>query len=79
MRFFEYELRRLCDNVHISNYLFSLYHWSSSLNVNMSFSYLIEYCYKNKILDHSFKNPKSSKYTLYLQISNDYVNSYSMH
>lgn len=76
MRFFEYELRRLCDNEHICNYLFSLFHWSKSLNVDMSFSYLIDYCCKEKILDRTFKNPKSSKYVRFLRISTEYVNSF---
>ena len=55
MCFFEYELRRLVDNPHISNYLYSLYHWSNSLGVKMSFSYLIDYGIKNRYLDKSFK------------------------
>ena len=55
MRFFEYEIRRLVDNPHISNYLYSLYHWSKELGVSMSFSYLIDYCLKKKYLDASFK------------------------
>lgn len=55
MRFFEYEIHRIIDNCHIRNYLYSLYHWSDSLGVNMSFSYLVDYCLKKKYLDKSFK------------------------
>lgn len=55
MQFFEYEIRRLADNPHISNYLYSLYHWSKRLNVKMSFSYYVKYCLKKKYLDSSFK------------------------
>jgi hypothetical protein len=39
---FEYQLRRLADNRHVSNYLFSLYHWSTYLSVKCSFEYLIQ-------------------------------------
>ena len=55
MRFFEYELRRLVDNPHIRNYLYSLYHWSKSLGVKTSFLYVIEYGLKKGYLDKSFK------------------------
>lgn len=60
MAFFEYGIRRLVDNPHIANYLYSLYHWSKSLNVEMSFSYIIKYCIRKKYLDRSFK-----KYSLH--------------
>lgn len=54
MYFFEYEIRRLMDNPHIQNYLYSLYHWSAALGVHMSFSYLIPYGIKRGYLDKSF-------------------------
>lgn len=73
MRFFEYEIRRLIDNRHIANYLYSLYHWSKKLKVNMSFSYLADYCIKKKYIDKSFKvyntyDNNSSKYKCYLVV-----------
>ena len=55
MHFFEYEIHRLVDNQHILNYLYSLYHWSNTLEVSMSFTYLIDYCLKKKYLDADFK------------------------
>lgn len=55
MRFFEYEIRRIVDNSHIRNYLYSLYHWSRKLGINMSFAHLVDYCLKKKYLDKSFK------------------------
>lgn len=54
MKFFEYEIRRIVDNYHIRNYLYSLYHWAGKLGVSMSFSYLIKYCLKKKYIDKSF-------------------------
>lgn len=69
MKFFEYEIRRLVDNPHISNYLYSLYHWSKSLDVEMSFSYVINYCIKKKYLERSFKKYSLvGKYKCYLVI-----------
>lgn len=75
MRNFEYELRRLVDNEHISNYLFSLYHWSSSLSVHMSFCFLIDYYFDKKYLDKSFKNPNSKKYEIILP--EDYIEEFA--
>lgn len=74
MRFFEYEIRRLIDNSHIANYLYSLYHWSKSIEVDMSFSYLVDYGIKKKYIDKSFKvynsdDENHSKYECYLKIS----------
>jgi len=54
MRFFEYEIHRIIDNCHISNYLYSLYHWSKKIGVHMSFSYLVDYCLEKKYLNNSF-------------------------
>ena len=70
MRFFEYELRRLVDNPHIRNYLYSLYHWSKSLGVKTSFSYVIEYGLKNGYLDKSFKkyDPNHVIYRCFLRV-----------
>lgn len=76
MRFFEYEIRRLVDNPHIANYLYSLYHWSKSLGVEMSFSYVINYCIKKKYLDKSFKlYSLTGKYKCFLAIRNAYARS----
>lgn len=72
MRNFEYEIRRLVDNENIANYLYSLYHWSKSLNVKMSFSFLIDYCLDKKYISSDFKSLKSEKYVQFLSLSNDY-------
>ena len=66
MRLFNYEIRRLFDNEHICNYLYSLYHWSLSLNVEMSFSHLIEYALTNKYLNQSFLEFNCREYKCYL-------------
>lgn len=68
IRFFEYEIRRLIDNKHIRDYLYSLYHWSKKLSVKMSFSYLIEYGLQKKYLDKDFEtySETSRNYTCYL-------------
>ena len=73
MQFFRYEIRRLVDNKHISNYLYSLYHWSKSLNVDMSFSYLVEYCIAEKLLNECFTlyGNTDSFYQCYLEIPTD--------
>ncbi len=63
---FEYELHRLTDNKHISNYLYSIYHWSKDIDVKMTFDYLVDYCIKKKYLDKSFKDINSEIYTCYL-------------
>ena len=70
MQFFRYEIRRLVDNVHISNYLYSLYHCSMSLKVDMSFSYLVDYCLAEKLLHKEFKSldDKNRFYQCYLYI-----------
>lgn len=70
MQIFRYAIRRLADNVHISNYLYSLYHWSMSLNVDMSFSYLVKYCIVERLLNEDFTlyGNKDSFYQCYLEI-----------
>lgn len=70
MRFFEYELRRVVDNPHIRNYLYSLYHWSESLGVETSFSYVIEYGLKKGYLDKNFKkyDPHHETYKCFLLV-----------
>lgn len=72
MRNFEYEIRRLVDNENIANYLYSLHHWSKSLNVKMSFSFLIDYCLDKKYISSDFKSLKSEKYVQFLSLSNAY-------
>lgn len=75
MYHFEYELRRLVDNEHIANYLYSLYHWSKSLHTECSFRYLIDYSLKNRLLIKkdflSIKVP--NRYDHFLQLPNKYV------
>lgn len=68
MRFFEYGIQRLCGNDSIGDYLYSVYHWSNSLNVKTSFIYIIEYGLKKQYLDKSFKNIDSEYYTCFLEI-----------
>ena len=65
---FEYELRRIADNVHISNYLYSLYHWSKHLKVKCSFHYLIWYCLEKGYLAKDFENQNAKHYTCFLVI-----------
>lgn len=48
MYHFEYELRRIADNKHTANYLYSLHHWSKSIDSNCSFAYLISYLLKKE-------------------------------
>ncbi len=72
MRIFEYEIRRLIDNENIANYLYTLHHWSNSLNVKMSFSFLVDYCLEKKYISPDFKNIKSGKYECFLKLPNNY-------
>lgn len=73
MNVFEYELRRLVDNEHIANYLYSLHHWSAALNVEMSFSYLLKYCQKRKFINGNDIRYPSTVYTCYLRLPSKYV------
>ncbi len=66
MRNFEYEIRRLADNVHIANYLHSLHLWSESLGVSMSFSFLLDYCVVKGYFTEDIKDRYSSKYINWL-------------
>lgn len=68
MAFYEYALRRLVDNPHICNYLYSIYHWSTYLQVPCSFTYLIEYALKKHYLTESFRSRETKDYILYLDI-----------
>lgn len=65
---FEYAIRRIMDNRHICNYLYSLYHWSQCLNVSCSFDNLIQYGLEKKYLDPSFQKIESTKYTCFLDV-----------
>lgn len=65
---FEYSIRRIMDNQHICNYLYSLYHWSRYLGVSSSFDNLIQYGVKKKYLDSSFQKENSTMYKCYLSI-----------
>ncbi len=69
---FEYGLRRIADNPHISNYLYSLYHWSKYLGVNCSFYYLIQYSIKKGYLEESFKNKITEHYHCFLDVPSLY-------
>ena len=65
---FEYELRRIVDNEHIRNYLYSLYHWSKYLRVKCSFEYLIQYSIERKYLKREFRRRNSKCYECYLRV-----------
>lgn len=69
MVIFEYGLRRLADNPHIGNYLYSLHHWSNSLNVPCSFGYLITYAIRKGYFSKDFKSIASENYENYLKLS----------
>lgn len=67
MAFYEYALRRLVDNPHIRNYLYSLFHWSNYLNVRCSFTYLIKYALKKGYLYDCFRSVERNEvYSDYL-------------
>lgn len=66
IKIFDYELRRLLDNEHIANYLFSLYHWSKHLKVNMSYIYLVKYGIRKRYLKFDFYKKNSRNYICYL-------------
>lgn len=69
IKIFDYQIRRLFDNRHIRNYLYSLHRWSKSLNVSMSFKYLVEYGIKKRFLHLDFYFKKSKHYICYLKIN----------
>lgn len=75
MKIFEYEIRRLIDNKNVANYLYSLFHWSLSLNVEMSYKYLIDYCTEKEYIRDDFKNTNSKCYTQYLKLPDNYCKS----
>lgn len=56
---FEYGLKRIFDNPHIRNYLYSIYHWSKSRGAKCSFEYLIKYGLKKHFLSKDFKKVNS--------------------
>ncbi|MDO4983203.1 MAG: hypothetical protein Q4E35_06575 [Eubacteriales bacterium] len=64
---YEYGLRRLTDNRHIANYLYTIYHWSRYLNVHCSFHYLIDYSLRKGYLEKDFVNMSSKHYTYCLK------------
>ena len=61
MAVFEYELKRLFDNCHIVNYLYTLQHWSEHLGVRSSFFWLIWYGKRCKYLSKKDFDEKPSK------------------
>lgn len=65
---FNYQLTRILQNNHIRNYLYSLHHWSKSLNTNSSFENLVEYAIETGIYDKDFEIfGKSDMYNCYLE------------
>lgn len=67
MAFFEYAIKRLIDNPHIANYLYSLHHWSNHIHVSCSFSHLIQYALDKQYLESCFTSDKmNDRYTDYL-------------
>lgn len=66
--FFDYEIRRIADNYSVQAYLYNLYHFSENRNTKMSFCYLFDYCYKNKLFGENkeMKNSASTYYPHYL-------------
>lgn len=71
MKIFDYEIRRFVDNNDIANYLFSLYHYSKSLNVHMPFSYLVEHCVKKGVISNDFYDLESENYECFLDLSDE--------
>jgi hypothetical protein len=66
---FEYELRRIADNNHIRDYLYSIYHWSKYLGVKCSFEHLIDYYLKKGYLSKDFKElNETGRYNCFLTI-----------
>lgn len=51
---FEYELVRILGNYQVQDYLYNLYHFSHKLKRPMSFTPLLSYGKKRKILDKAF-------------------------
>ena len=68
MVIFMYEIRRLFDNEHICNYLYSLTLWSTSLHVKCSYSHLVSYGIKMGYVSRDFYDKSSSNYTCFLKI-----------
>lgn len=47
--FFEYEIKRIAKNHSVQVYLYNLYHFAQKNNCELSFKYLFDYCYANKL------------------------------
>lgn len=73
MKVFAYGIKRLAVNPHIANYLYSLYHWSTSIGVQMSYIYLVDYCIEQGYIYSDFKSIDSNYYKIFLQLPNDYL------
>lgn len=59
----EYELQRACKSFQVQSYLFNIYHFSKGGNSTCSFQYLIDYGFKEKIIEkEEFLNRNSRKY-----------------
>ena len=62
-RILGYQLKRTCSSRQVQAYLWNLYHFSALNQIESTFQYLIEYGFRNKIIDEEeFKNEESEKY-----------------
>ncbi len=73
MKVFAYGIKRLAVNPHIADYLYSLYHWSTSIGVQMSYIYLVDYCIEQGYIYADFKNITSNYYRNFLKLPNAYL------
>ena len=63
----EYEINRVCSSFSVQSYLWNLYHFTNKIVVKCSFSYLINYGLKNKIISRDFlEKENNNKYVKYL-------------
>ena len=59
--FFKYDLQRMCTNYQVKNYLYNIYHFADKIGTSCTFYYLIDYAYKNGLIDSDFFDNKSYK------------------
>lgn len=62
MQIFAYRINRISQHPAITDYLFSLYHFSVKQNTEMSFMPLVDYCIESGKLDKDFKKRDCGKY-----------------
>lgn len=65
---FKYEIKRMAANRGVKNYFFNLYHFSVKNDTPMSFSYLLDYMKKQKLIGDDFWDRNSENYDVYLNI-----------